>query len=61
MTMELSINILRFYVMPHFDANELLYAFIFYICDFNNHAWCGGCLNRSKVIIMQLLCDLWRF
>ena len=37
MAMELSINILHSYMMSHFDAN-VLYAFIFRICYFDNHA-----------------------
>ena len=36
MAMELLIIILNPYMMHHFNANELLYAFIFHICDFDN-------------------------
>ena len=61
MAMELLINILESYMMPHFTAYELLYAFISHNCDFDNHAWCSNCLIRSKVINMQLFCDLWPF
>ena len=43
--------ILHSYMMPHFDANELLYAFVFHICGFDNHSWCGSCWNRSKVMV----------
>ena len=50
MAMELLINILDSYMMPHFNANEQQYAFIFPICDFDNHALCDSYLNRSKVI-----------
>ena len=38
MAMELLIIILDPYMMHHFNANELLHAFIFHICDFNNAA-----------------------
>ena len=37
------------YMMPHFNANEQQYAFVFPICDFDNHALCDSYLNRSKV------------
>ena len=46
MAMELSIVILDAYIMRHFNANELLYTFIFYICDFNKHA---PCVLRSEL------------
>ena len=26
-------------MMYHFNTCELLYAFVFYICDFDNNAW----------------------
>ena len=36
-------------MMHHFNTCELLYAFIFHICDFDNYAWYDSPLNRSKV------------
>ena len=45
MAMELSIVILDAYIMHHFNANELLYTFVFYICDFDKHA---PCVLRQK-------------
>ena len=50
MAVDLLINILDSYMIPHFNANELLYAFVFHVCDFDNHALCDSCLNRPKVI-----------
>ena len=52
MAMVLLINILYSYMMRHFNAKELLYAFIFHICDFDNDAlydmfvWIG---HRSSI------------
>ena len=33
---ELLIHILDSYMMPHFNANELLYALVFHICDLDS-------------------------
>ena len=60
--MKLSITILDPYMMPHFNAKELLYAFIFHNFEFNNFlilitmldvSW----LNKSKVT--NLFIFLW--
>ena len=48
MAMGVSINVLHSYMMPHFDANEVLYVFVFHICDFNKHGWCGSCFEQVK-------------
>ena len=37
------------YIVPHLNANELLYVFLFHICDFNNNTLCDYHLNRSNV------------
>ena len=45
MAMELSIIVLVPYIKRNFNVNELLYTFIFYICDFDKHA---PCVLREK-------------
>ena len=56
--MELLIHILDSYTMPHFNANEQQYAFIFPICDFDNHALCDSYLNRSSIYNYSVNFDL---
>ena len=35
---ELAIIVLDSYMIPHVNANELLYVSVFHICDFDNKA-----------------------
>ena len=47
--MELLTIILDSHMMYHFNTCELLYAFVFHTCDFDNYAWYDSPLNRSNV------------
>ena len=53
--MELTLIVLDPHVIPHFDANELLYAFVFHTCDFDNHSLYNCHLNRSNLINTLIL------
>ena len=50
MVMELLIIALDPHMISYFMANEIWYAWVFHICDFDHHALCDSYLNRSKVI-----------
>ena len=47
--MELSMIGLDPHVIPHFDANELPYVFVFYTGGFDSHTSCDCRLNRSPI------------